>query len=70
MRFAPIISLAAAQQAGSQKGNEYHPPLHLGTCTKDNGCQKQERSVVLDANWRWVHKTNDWHNCYTGSDWD
>lgn len=26
--------------------------------------------VVIDANWRWVHKTGDYTNCYTGNKWD
>ena len=25
---------------------------------------------MLDANWRWTHKVNDWHNCYEGTSWD
>lgn len=25
---------------------------------------------MLDANWRWTHIAGDWHNCYTGHDWD
>lgn len=24
----------------------------------------------MDSNWRWTHKANDWHNCYTGTEWD
>jgi cellulose 1,4-beta-cellobiosidase len=26
--------------------------------------------VVIDSNWRWVHKTGDYANCYTGNTWD
>ncbi|KAJ1305183.1 hypothetical protein OPQ81_000214 [Rhizoctonia solani] len=32
------------------------------------GTQKAE--VVLDANWRWVHTTSGYTNCYTGQKWD
>lgn len=38
-------------------------------CTK-SGCKQQTGSVVLDANWRWVHSTDGSTNCYTGQTWD
>merc|ERR1719461_748048 len=25
--------------------------------------------MTLDANWRWVHKTSGYENCYTGNQW-
>jgi cellulose 1,4-beta-cellobiosidase len=25
---------------------------------------------VLDANWRWLHSTSGYTNCYTGNSWD
>ena len=25
---------------------------------------------MLDANWMWLHKKGDYHNCYTGDTWD
>ena len=24
----------------------------------------------MDANWRWIHKTSGYENCYTGNQWD
>lgn len=27
-------------------------------------------SVVLDANWRWLHNNGGYTNCYTGNSWD
>ncbi|TYZ59492.1 hypothetical protein PybrP1_010097, partial [[Pythium] brassicae (nom. inval.)] len=26
--------------------------------------------IVLDANWRWLHKVDGYTNCYTGNTWD
>lgn len=40
------------------------------TCTKSGGCDSKTGKVVLDANWRWVHKNNDYTNCYEGTTWD
>jgi len=44
--------------------------MSLGVCTHGSGCTTQSKSVVLDANWRWTHKVNDYVNCYTGTSWD
>ena len=30
----------------------------------------QSTSIVLDANWRWLHSTSGYTNCYTGNTWD
>jgi len=47
-------SLVYAQQAGHVK-TEFHAPFSLGECNKSNGCQKNTKKVVMDANWRWTH---------------
>lgn len=60
-----LLAVARAQQAGTQK-EETHPSLTWQKCT-DNGCTEQKGSVVIDANWRWVHSTEDTSNCYTGN---
>ena len=61
--------VAVGQQAGTVKP-ENHPPITVQSCTKNNGCQTESRSVVLDANWRWVHNINGYTNCYTGTSWN
>jgi len=66
---AALASFAAAQQVGHQK-SEFHPPLNLHICTNGGGCDLAQKSVTLDANWRWTHKVNDYANCYTGTEWD
>lgn len=63
--FSSLLAVASAQQAGTQK-EENHPSLNWKKCTAD-GCTEQKGSVVLDANWRWVHSTDGYDNCYTGN---
>jgi cellulose 1,4-beta-cellobiosidase len=64
--IAAIAGLSSAQQAGYQK-SEYHLPLSLGVCSS-SGCSTQQKSVTLDANWRWIDQNGT--NCYTGNEWD
>lgn len=64
--FSALLAVAGAQQAGTEK-EETHPSLNWQKCTAD-GCTQQKGSVVIDANWRWVHSTEDTTNCYTGND--
>ncbi|KAK4543397.1 hypothetical protein LTR36_005540 [Oleoguttula mirabilis] len=70
------IALAAlalgAGVLGQQVGTlttETHPALSMSRCTTA-GCTTESHSVVLDANWRWLHSTSDSTNCYTGNTWD
>jgi len=67
------LALSAAssvfgQQVGSYQ-TETHPKLTWQKCTK-SGCTNVAGSIVLDSNWRWIHKTSDYKNCYTGNAWD
>jgi len=39
-------------------------------CTAGGSCTTTSGSVVIDANWRWVHDTASTTNCYTGNTWD
>ncbi|KAI7118779.1 putative 1,4-beta-D-glucan cellobiohydrolase, partial [Hortaea werneckii] len=59
---------AVAQQVGTNTA-ENHPALSYQKCTA-SGCTKQNTAVVLDANWRWLHTTTGYTNCYTGNKWD
>eukprot|EP00428_Durinskia_dybowskii_P030861 CAMPEP_0170231312 /NCGR_PEP_ID=MMETSP0116_2-20130129/15389_1 /TAXON_ID=400756 /ORGANISM="Durinskia baltica, Strain CSIRO CS-38" /LENGTH=474 /DNA_ID=CAMNT_0010482081 /DNA_START=43 /DNA_END=1467 /DNA_ORIENTATION=+ len=63
------VALVIGQQVGSQRPEE-HPDLWLQVDCKAGAVCKWERSaVVLDANWRWVHK--DGRNCYMDDNtWD
>ena len=61
-----LAAVARAQQIGKQEA-EVHPPLAVQTCTKMGGCKYSQQSIVLDANWRWVHNVGGYTNCYTGT---
>jgi len=65
---AALLAGAAAQQVGKAK-EEDHLPMAMQECTQA-GCTNQATSVTLDANWRWLHKTGGYSNCYTGTQWD
>ncbi|THH31970.1 hypothetical protein EUX98_g2230 [Antrodiella citrinella] len=63
------LAVAYAQQVGTQTA-ENHPPLTWETCTASGSCTTNNGQVVLDANWRWLHTTTGYTNCYTGNTWD
>lgn len=64
--FSALAVAANAQQVGTQKA-ENHPALTWQKCTAAGSCTQQSGSVVIDANWRWLHSTKDTTNCYTGN---
>ncbi|KAF9462197.1 family 7 glycoside hydrolase [Collybia nuda] len=64
-----LLASTRAQQAGTQVA-ETHPKLSSQKCTKSGGCTTLNTSVVLDANWRWLHTTSGYTNCYTGNAFD
>ena len=43
--------------------------MSLSKCTAD-GCNKEEKSITLDANWRWFHNLGGYTDCYKGNEWD
>ncbi|TFY77727.1 hypothetical protein EWM64_g6285 [Hericium alpestre] len=63
------LAVAYAQQVGTQTA-EVHPKLSWETCTTSGTCTSNAGSVVLDSNWRWLHTTSGYTNCYTGNEWD
>jgi cellulose 1,4-beta-cellobiosidase len=66
--FAALLVAAHAQQAGTNTA-ETHPPLTVSKCTA-SGCTTSTQSIVLDANWRWLHTKTGYTNCYTGNTWN
>ena len=64
-----LVAAVNCQQVGHQQA-EVHPQLTIQSCTKSGGCQSQDKSVVIDSNWRWTHTVNGYKNCYTGNTWD
>ena len=70
--LASVSSLFAAvyaQQVGTLTA-EKHPALTWQKCTTGGSCTTTTASVVLDANWRWLHSTSGSTNCYTGNAFD
>ncbi|CZR52247.1 probable cellulose 1,4-beta-cellobiosidase [Phialocephala subalpina] len=68
LAFASLLVAAGAQQAGTNTA-EKHPALEVSVCTS-SGCTKTAQSIVIDANWRWLHTTSGYTNCYTGNTWN
>jgi cellulose 1,4-beta-cellobiosidase len=70
---ASLLSFAAAQQAGTNDEN-YLMPVGLQSCwwnaQGQKECTTEQKSISLDANWRWTHVAGDYKNCYTDSEWD
>ena len=66
---ATLCAVVHGQQAGTNTP-EVHPQLTIQSCTKSGGCQTQQKSVVIDSNWRWTHTVSGHKNCYTGNTWD
>ncbi|KIM21094.1 carbohydrate-binding module family 1 protein [Serendipita vermifera MAFF 305830] len=64
-----LLAVAYGQQVGTNKA-ETHPPVTWQTCTAGGTCTTKSASIVLDANWRWLHSTSGYTNCYTGNSWD
>ena len=52
-----LARAALAQQAGTLSPTESHPKLAIQECSSE-GCDTLERSIVLDANWRWFDEAS------------
>ena len=66
--IATIAAVASAQQIGTNT-QEQHLSLNVQECAQ-GVCENSSASVVLDANWRWLHNVGGYTNCYTGAEWD
>jgi cellulose 1,4-beta-cellobiosidase len=67
LAFFSLLGAASAQLVGTEK-SETHPKLSWQKCTS-SGCSNTNGEVVIDANWRWVHTTPGYTNCYDGNKW-
>lgn len=63
-----LLAVVSGQQVGTNQA-ETHPSLSTQKCTK-SGCTTVATKIVLDSNWRWLHTTTGYTNCYTGNTWD
>ncbi|CAG8958993.1 hypothetical protein HYFRA_00012152 [Hymenoscyphus fraxineus] len=68
LTFSALLVSVRAQLAGTLK-TETHPPLSVSQCTA-SGCTSKAQSIVIDANWRWLHTKEGYTNCYTGNTWN
>jgi len=73
-RSVALLSLSVlagirAQQVGTLTA-ETHPSLPIQQCSAGGSCTSIATTIVLDANWRWLHTTTGSTNCYTGNTWD
>ncbi|KAJ3576693.1 hypothetical protein NP233_g243 [Leucocoprinus birnbaumii] len=64
-----FAAVAFGQQVGTNTA-ETHPSLPWQKCTKSGCTTVSSGKVVLDSNWRWLHTTTGYTNCYTGNTWD
>ena len=67
--LSSLIAAVYAQQVGTQLA-ETHPSLTWQKCTAVGSCTTVAGSIALDANWRWLHTTSGYTNCYTGNAFD
>ncbi|KAK7028777.1 glucanase [Favolaschia claudopus] len=70
--LAALLPFAVGQLVGTNQA-ENHPTMTWQKCTGTGGnsCTTQSASVVIDANWRWLHQgASGFTNCYTGNTWD
>ncbi|OCB88151.1 cellobiohydrolaseI [Sanghuangporus baumii] len=64
-----LCAVVRGQQVGTVTA-ESHPALSVQECTSSGSCTTQQKSIVLDSNWRWLHDVDGYTNCYTGNTWD
>ncbi|KAF2669583.1 glycoside hydrolase [Microthyrium microscopicum] len=60
--FLLFIASAIAQQIGTNTP-EVHPSLPSERCTIAGGCKPANTSIVIDANFRWLHNVGGYTNC-------
>lgn len=68
-----MSSLLAAGVSAQQVGTlttETHPSMPIQSCSAAGSCTTLSTTVTLDANWRWLHTTKGYDNCYTGNAWN
>jgi cellulose 1,4-beta-cellobiosidase len=66
--LSSMLAAVKGQQIGTYQA-ETHPPLSWSTCSSGGSCTSNAGSIVLDANWRWVHALTNTTNCYNGNTW-
>lgn len=68
--FSSLLAAGASAQKVGTLTTETHPKLPIQQCTTAGSCTTLNTEVTLDANWRWLHTTSGYDNCYTGNSWN
>lgn len=63
-----LAGSAVGQQAGDNR--DVHLPMPIWGCTTSGGCHKEDTTVTLDANWRWMHNAGGSDQCYGAKGWN
>lgn len=63
-----LLGAAVAQKAGTEQ-SETHPKMTWQKCTGKGSCTNVNGEVVIDSNWRWLHNSDGYDNCYDGNEW-
>lgn len=61
--------LTQAQDTCSTK-TESNPAFDVQDCSAGSCTSGSGTGLVIDANWRYLHETSGYQNCYTGDAWD
>ncbi|KAH8669633.1 cellulose 1,4-beta-cellobiosidase precursor [Tricladium varicosporioides] len=65
-----LLTVLSAPVVGQKAGNmapEFHPRMTWESCTADKKCVTQNGSLVMDANWRWIHSGHQ--TCLENGTW-
>ncbi|KAI1337008.1 glycoside hydrolase [Xylariaceae sp. FL0016] len=57
-------------QAVGKETTETHPKMTWKKCSSGGSCTSVNGEITIDANWRWLHDTKGYTNCYTGNEWN
>lgn len=66
---ALLAAGASAQNVGTLT-TETHPAMPIQSCSAQGSCTSLSTKVTLDANWRWLHTTSGYDNCFSGNAWN
>ncbi|OAF99749.1 cellobiohydrolaseI [Paraphaeosphaeria sporulosa] len=71
LRFCTFVATVAyAQRIGTYEP-EIHPKFPITSCAPGGAsCTTLNTSLVMDAEWRWIHKDNTYTNCYSDGSWN
>lgn len=64
-----LLAVGSAQNVGTLT-TETHPTMTWKKCAAGGSCSTVNGEVTVDANWRWLHDTKGYTNCYTGNEWN